>query len=169
MSATAAGSAAGPFAAAISSKRADGGGERLAVARDARGVRKDRTDRGWIGGGRRARGARWRKGPGLHAVDRARDDRGVDGCLGERIAREPVRAVEPSRGRFAAGPEPRDRAPPLGVHGDPAHVIVLRRPHRDRLARRIDARGVTSRSDSREARGEFFANRGARVEESTAA
>ena len=98
-----------------------------------------------------------------------RNDRRVDGGLGKGIAREPVRAVEPGRGRFPAGPEARDRAASLGIHSDPAHVIMLRRPHRDRLARRIDARGVTSRGDSREARGEFFADRGARVEEGAAA
>jgi len=79
--------------------------------------------------------------------------------LARRFA--PCRPVDAA---FAAGPEAGDRRPPLSVHGDAAHVVVLRGPDGDRLARRIDAGRPAGRRNGGEARGEAVAKRAPRVE-----
>ena len=53
----------------------------------------------------------------------------------ELLARR-LAPCRPRRRHLAAGPQAFDGAAALGVHGDAAHVVVRRRPHRDRLDRR---------------------------------
>ena len=65
----------------------------------------------------------------LSATQRAQTTASSSELLARRLA--PCRPVAAD---LAAGPEARDRAAPVAIHGDAAHVIVRRRPDRDRLA-----------------------------------
>ena len=73
--------------------------------------------------------------------------------------------MQPGGSDLAAGPEAIDRASSRFVNRDPTHVVMGRRPHRDRLDRRIDPGGATFGSDGREALGKVRAECRARIEE----
>ena len=140
--------------------------ERRAVADDAGGAR---AGIGRTGAGSAARGAsaaRSRAGgaSGAASIERATIAPKTAASISELLASR-LAPCRPVAGRFAARPKAGERAAALGVHGDPAHVIVLRRPNRDRLARRIDAGRAAGRGDDREARREPRPDRRARVEE----
>ncbi len=67
-------------------------------------------------------------------------------------------------GDLAAGPQAGDGRPAARRHRHPAHVVVSRRPDRDRLPGRIEPGGVTDRGDGREAPRETAAERDPGIE-----
>ena len=77
--------------------------------------------------------------------------------------------VQPGAGSLAAGIEAGNGGSPLGVHRDAAHVVMLRRTHRDGLARRVDADVKAGLGDGGEVGGKAVAECGAGVEKHAAA
>ena len=68
-----------------------------------------------------------------------RDARAEHEAFQQRIAREPVAAVQAGRGHFAAGPEPGHGRRAVRVGRDPAHVEVRGGRDRQGLTRGIEA------------------------------
>jgi hypothetical protein len=83
--------------------------------------------------------------PIAEIADVLADDHPGHHGLGDRVAAQPIEAVHvPARG-LARGEQALERralARVVGPH--PAHRVVLRRPHRDPLLRRIDAEEVVA-------------------------
>jgi hypothetical protein len=98
------------------------------------------------------------------ALDGAPDRRGEHRGFGKGVAREAVCAVQAGAGDFAAGPKAGNRRPAFYVNSDRAHMVVLRGPDGDWLARRVNAGRSAGRRNDREARGEAVANCAPRVE-----
>ncbi len=86
----------------------------------------------------RERSARRRQRQRTHG---ARDARAEHESFEQRVAGEPVSAVQPRCGDLAAGPQPGHRGRALGIRGNAAHVEVRGGRDRKRLARRVEARG----------------------------
>ena len=75
-------------------QRPDRGAQGAAVAHDPGGMRQDRTDGGRVGSGRDGKAAKRRRRARRRALNRPGDDRAEHGGLGQRVARQPVRAVQ---------------------------------------------------------------------------
>ncbi len=103
----------------------------------------------------RGRRRRQRHGQGRRA-QRARDALAEDEPFEQRVAREPVAAMQACRRHFAAGPEAGQRRRALSVGRDAAHVEVGGSRDRERLASGVEAR---SRGDGASA-GEAFRKSG---------
>ncbi len=101
---------------------------------------------------------------GNRAFDTFGDEASADRGFEQRIAGETVCAMKSRAGGFAAGPKPFDGAAAFRIHFDAAHVIMRRRPDRDRLVRRIDAGVGAKRGDRGKARGEIEPLDVARIE-----
>ena len=163
--ATSAGSAAPPPLKASGCRCADRPLEASAVAHDAQRL-ADRAAQG-----RHVR-RRWqgdrpccRQRRRLGADDAVRHRARHDHRLEQRVAGQAIGAVQAACRDLAAGPQALDGAAALGVRGDAAHVIVHRRPHRDRLAHGIDAGGPAARRDAGEMPCEVRAERRPGIEE----
>src|SRR4029077_15909751 len=73
--------------------------------------------------------------------------------------------MQPGAADFTAGPEALHRAAAFDINGDAAHVVVSRRPHRDRIGRGIDPGHFAERADHRIAPRKILSGMGPRVEE----
>ncbi len=69
----------------------------------------------------------------------------------QRIAGKPVRAMQAGAGSFTNSPQAGYRAAPVSVGLDAAHVVMGGGPHRNGVARRVDAMLPAKRIDTREA------------------
>ncbi len=83
----------------------------------------------------------------------------------QRIGGQPIGAVHPGGGALAHGIEAGQRGAPVLVGHHPAHVIVRRRRHRDRLDTRVHTRRHARGEHSGEFLGEVRAHRLAGIEE----
>ena len=79
--------------------------------------------------------------------------------LEERIAGQPVGAVDPRGRHFASGTEPRDRTPAPRIHGHPTHVVVGRRGYGNEVTHRVDAMLAAEPVDTGKAIGKGLAHR----------
>src|SRR5262249_6998483 len=84
---------------------------------------------------------------GRHALDALSNPSRADHRLRERIAGQPVGAMQPGAADFPARPQALDRAAAIVIHGDAAHVVMRRRSHGNRIGRWIKAGHSAERMD----------------------
>ena len=75
----------------------------------------------------------------------------ADHRFDQRIASEPIGAMQPRARGFAAGPKARHGAVAGRVHGDAAHMVVDRGPDRDELRYGIESGSAARRGNRGEA------------------
>ena len=104
-------------------------------------------------------------GPGVAPPDALRDPSRANDGFHQRIAGEPVGAMQPGTADLTACPQAVHRAAAFAVHGDAAHVIVRRGPDRNRIGRGIDPGHPAERADDGIALRKILARMFPRVEE----
>ena len=140
-------------------------GKVVAVACEAECRGSEGAHRRWIGRPRAGDRGWWPARPGGGgAGDAVGNVAGEHGDLDQRVAGQPVGAVEAGAGRLATGPQPFEGAAAGAIDGDAAHMIVRRRADRDQRPRRIVAGCLAERVDRRKADREGLSDQGAGVE-----